>query len=395
MLHVRPVLPGLPDEVSPVGGGVEKDVVRFGLHPALNHRFEELILHLVLLKGEVINKNNEPVIPVFHLGNHRRQVPELMLINLNHPQALVIVLVDQSLDAGGLAGAGVPIEQGVVGASPRQEGLRVVPQLRLLALVTHQVPQHDLVRVVDGDKPNPLRPRLDAEGLIQAQHPHAILPVMFRDQTEKRLVIRGRGQTAAQVPDLFTDVLVVPPPVLGNGLVMAEGGKAVQVQIPLHGRKIVVEQGPKDPKIVPGKVVHRAVLGAHPLGNQAEGVLVGHQQKGQVVLPQILVKAILCRQVQQPLDLVVNAPHQGLPGHTTSLPSLEQRRQFGQNGLFSQVSVQEQAGYQLVHCQSSYRFLRSNLAARRRPNGVFSRFSRGAPQSTRTRQPNLSSSLPS
>ena len=81
---------------------------------------------------------------------------------------------------------------------------------------------------------------------------------MFRDQTEKRLVIRGRGQTAAQVPDLFTDVLVVPPPVLGNGLVMAEGGKAVQVQIPLHGRKIVVEQGPKDPKIVPGKVVHRA-----------------------------------------------------------------------------------------------------------------------------------------
>ena len=39
VLHVRPVLPGLPDEVAAVGGGVEEDVVRLGLHATLDNSF--------------------------------------------------------------------------------------------------------------------------------------------------------------------------------------------------------------------------------------------------------------------------------------------------------------------------------------------------------------------
>ena len=341
VLHVRPVLPGLPDEVPPVGGGVEQDVVRLRLHTALNDGFQELVLHLVLLKGEVVNKDDEAVVPVLHHRDHGGQIAELVLVDLDHAQALVIVLVDEGLHAGGLARARVAIEQGVVGAPPGQEGFRVRPQLFLLALVAHQILQHDLVRIINGDKPHAVRPGLDAEGFVQPDEAHAVLLIMLRHQVEEALLIRGRRQLLAQRPDFLADILVVPALMLINGLVVPQGREAVDAQVPLDDREIIVEQRPEHAEVTLGKVVHRSVQLPHPLGDEAEGVLVGHEQKCQIVLPQILVKPIVRGQVQQPLHLVIDAPDQNLPGRCAALPLLKNTGQLPQDALFPQVSVQQ------------------------------------------------------
>ena len=349
VLHVRPVLPGLPDQVPAVGGGVEQDVVGLGLHAPFDDRLEEFILHLVLLKGQVVDENDEAVVPVLHHGDDRRQIPELVLINLDHPQALVIVFVDEGLDAGGLARAGVAVEQHVVAAPSGQESLGVVPQLGFLALIAHQIPEHHLVGVVNGDQRDPLGAGPDAEGFVQADLPHAVLPVVVGDQTEKVLLVPGRRQPAAQVPDLLADVPVVPPLVLVDGGIVAEGGEAVDAQVVLNGREVIVEQGAEHPEVVGRKVVHRSLQRPHPLGDEAEGILIGHDEKGQIVLPQVFVKAVVGGQIQQALDLVVELPHQGLPGRGAPLPRLEGRCQAGQNAVLPQIAVEQQPGYQLIH----------------------------------------------
>ena len=333
VLHVRPVLPGLPDEVAAVGGGVEEDVVRLGLHAPLDDRLEELVLHLVLLEGEVVDEDDEPVVPVLHQGDDGGQVLELMLVDLDHPQALVVVLVDEGLHAGGLAGARVAVEQGVVGGAAGQEGLGVLPKLLLLALVAHQVCQHHLVGVVNGQEGDPLRPGLHPEGLVQADHPHAVPAVVVGDQVEEGLVILGRRQGMAEGADLFAHRLVVPPLVLVDGGVVAEGGEAVDAQIGLDGAEVIVEQGPEDPEVAFGEVVHRPLQLPHPLGDEAEGVLIGHEEEGEVVLPQVAVKPVVGGQVQQPLDLVIEPPHQGLPGGAVALPLLKKLRQAAEDAV--------------------------------------------------------------
>ena len=78
-----------------------------------------------------------------------------------------------------------------------------------------------------------MRPGLDAEGFVQPDEAHAVLPIMLRHQVEEALFIRGRRQLLAQRPDFLADVLVVAALMLVNGLVVAQGRKAVNAQVPL------------------------------------------------------------------------------------------------------------------------------------------------------------------
>ena len=154
---------------------------------------------------------------------------------------------------------------------------------------------------------------------------------MVGDQGEEGVLVGGLGQGAAELADLFADVLVVAALVLGDGLVMAEGGEAVDVQLPFQGREVVVEEGPEDGEILLGEVVHGAFQLPGALGDEAERVFVGHEQEGQVVLPEVFVKAVVRGQVQQTLDLVVEALDQFLPGQAAGLPVLEEGGEAAQD----------------------------------------------------------------
>ena len=59
VLHVVPIVPGLLDEVAAVGGGIDQHVVGTGLHAALDDGLQELVFHLKILKGKVVNKEQE------------------------------------------------------------------------------------------------------------------------------------------------------------------------------------------------------------------------------------------------------------------------------------------------------------------------------------------------
>ena len=109
---------GLPDEMAPVGGGIDQDVVRLFLKTALDHGFQVFIFNLKFLKGKIIHINDKTIVTVFDLGDDFIKVLELMLIGLNDTKSLIIILVQDSLDTGRFTGSRITKEQAVVRLSP-------------------------------------------------------------------------------------------------------------------------------------------------------------------------------------------------------------------------------------------------------------------------------------
>ena len=328
--------------MAPVGRGVDQDIVGPGLHAALDDGLEELVFHLVLFKREVVDVDDKPVVPALDRGDDRREVPELVLINFDHPQARVIVLVNQGLDRGGLAGARVAVQKDIVGRAAPDKGLGVLHQLLLLELVAHQVGEHDLVGVVDGQELHARALVADAEGPVEAEHAHAIGPVEVRHQGEHGVAVGGGGQFPAQGLDLLADGPVVVLLQLHQGMVVGDGGEAVDAQIPLQGREVVVEQPVEDLQIGLGEVVHRPLPCPDPLGGQGEGVLVGDQDKGQIVLPEIFIEAVAGGEIQQGLDLHVDPVDQRGPVTAPGLPIPIDLCQFQEDTVLTQIAVEQQ-----------------------------------------------------
>ena len=122
---------------------------------------------------------------------------------------------------------------------------------------------------------------------------------------------------------------------------MTHRGKAVNVQVLLNGTEIKVHQAAEHREIRPGKGIHAALAGADPLTGLGEGVFIGHQQPGEIALPEILVKAAHGGQVQQTLDLGVDPGDQFVPVHIAPLPVPEDLGQTNQDLIVSQVAEEQ------------------------------------------------------
>ena len=82
-----------------VRGGIDQNIFRLLFQSALNDCLQVLVFDLKFLKGKIVHINDEFVIPVLDLRNHLVQILELMLVNLNDPKPLIIVTVQDRLDA--------------------------------------------------------------------------------------------------------------------------------------------------------------------------------------------------------------------------------------------------------------------------------------------------------
>ena len=64
-----------------------------------------------------------------------------MLVDLDDTKSLAVIFIENSLDAGGLAGSRVTEQQTVVRPAAGKEGLRILPKLLLLDLIPDKVIQ--------------------------------------------------------------------------------------------------------------------------------------------------------------------------------------------------------------------------------------------------------------
>jgi len=91
---------------------------------------------------------------------------KLVLINFNHPQPLLIVLVDNCLNAGGFSCPGIPKQQAVIRLFPVYKGFRIVYKLLLCSFIAYQIVQMDMGNIGNRENPRPIFRMLHPEGFM-------------------------------------------------------------------------------------------------------------------------------------------------------------------------------------------------------------------------------------
>ena len=353
IVAVRAVGPGLADQVTAVGGRVDQHVLGFGLEAALDHCLEVFVFDLELLKGEVIHVDDKAVVAVFDLGQDPLQIAELVFVDLDHAEAAVVILVEDGLDAGGFARAGIAVEQDVVGGASADKCLGIGDQFLLLQFIADQVIEHDIAGRRDGNEEVVLsRSRVvhrscgiagrrdsragcrrhgrsrsrslpggidcvapslvDAESLVESEHSHAVIPVKTRDHCVHIVLIRCLLKLLAQRLHLLRDTVVIDSLFFADRVIILDHRKDIHLQSFFQRRKIIIKQLFENAQVIFYKVIDRAFVGPCLLGDQCKWSLCHGEQKGQIVVPEIFVKSVAGRQVQQSVDLVKNASREGL-----------------------------------------------------------------------------------
>ena len=140
-----PVGEVLAYQVPTVGGTVHRYIDGAGLQAALQDGFEGGEGPVLLVKGQVVDENNKLLGPVGQVPHQLRDVTQLLFWNLNKPQVLKTRNPQQSLDCGGLAGAGHAVEQHVVDLLPGHQQPGIFDHLAALALVAQEgVLRHEI-----------------------------------------------------------------------------------------------------------------------------------------------------------------------------------------------------------------------------------------------------------
>ena len=113
-----------------------------------------------------------------------------MLVNLNHTQSLLIILVNDCLDTCGFTGTTVAKQQTVIRFLSKHKRLCIIYKLFLLDLIADQVIQHDSIHIVDGTEVHAaIFSGLDAECLVEAEHADAIRLVKTSHRIKEFILI--------------------------------------------------------------------------------------------------------------------------------------------------------------------------------------------------------------
>ena len=132
----RPVREGLAHQVAPVGRGIDRHVGRPALQPALQDGFEHRVGPVILIKGQIVDKQDKLPPPPRQGTDQFRHPAQLFLLHLNEPKILKAGQGKQALHRGRLAGSAVAIEQHVVDQVSLQHGPGVCHHLIPLQLIT-------------------------------------------------------------------------------------------------------------------------------------------------------------------------------------------------------------------------------------------------------------------
>ena len=288
----------LPDQMAAVRGGVDEHIVRLSLQSALDDRLQVFVFDFKLLEGEVVHVDDKFIIPVLDLGDDIVEVLELMLVHLDHPKALVIVFIEDSLDGGGFPGSRVPEEKAVVGPAPLHKGLCVVNEFFLGALIPHQLVKLYMGDLCDRHNVDALLVVSHPESLVKAQLAYAELLVELGHGSLELLRVLCLPQAFRQSADPVPDTAVEHTAVGARSCVVQDHGDAVHAKPCLHRREVVVKQLLEDSEVVEGHLVDASPCLSHDLAGSAVGVLIVCQEKGQVIVPEISLKAVVHTELQ-------------------------------------------------------------------------------------------------
>ena len=290
--------------MSSVGSSIDQDIIRLSLQPAFDHGLQILIFNLKFFKGQIVHIDNKFVIPVLDLGDHIIQILKLMLVYLDHPQSLIIVLVQDRFDGRRFAGAGVPVQQTVVRFLSFHKSLCIFHQFLLCIFISHKIRQVHVGDFRDRNDCCPVLCMLYPERLVKPQFSHAEFPVelggLFLKLFRRLCLRQSSGKIADPVPDPAVKYLAVPadPPVV------PDHRQKSRPQRFLHIPEIILEEFLKDLEIMKRRLVDASVYVPHDLTGGTVPVFMTGQQIGQIILPEVSLKPVAYGKFQDPVHRI-------------------------------------------------------------------------------------------
>ena len=130
---------------------------------------------------------------------------------------------------------------------------------------------------------------------------------------------------------------------------MADLREAVDAECLLDRSEIEIEKLHESAVIAAHEIVDRAIAGADLLTCQGKRILLGDQQKRQVIVPQVVVEPVIRRHRQQMLDLRENAGDQLISGASSLIEILENAAELHENAVFRHIAVDKQFGNTFIH----------------------------------------------
>ena len=115
--------------------------------------------------------------------------------------------------------------------------------------------------------------------------------------------------------------------------------EAIYVEGLFNSGKIKVEECLEYRKVVDCKAVYRSLLYSRLFIRQAEGVFVGDDQKSQIIVPEVIVKAVLCCNLQKVSDLLVDASAESVVRCTLKVKILEYLAKLTEDGILCALAV--------------------------------------------------------
>ena len=128
-----------------------------------------------------------------------------------------------------------------------------------------------------------------------------------------------------------------------------QNSEAVDPQSPLYFAKIIGKKLSEDPEIVERELVDAAFISANLLGDQSKRGLCSSDQIGQVIVPQVLIKTVFGRKIQQTVHLFIDLPDQLFLVIISLVEPAADLCHAVKDTLFPDPSVYDQFGCQTVH----------------------------------------------
>ena len=226
-----------------------------------------------------------------------------MLVDLNHAQASVIVLIENRLNARGFSGAAVSKEKHVVCLSPLDEGLRIFHQLFLLPLIAHQISEVHMLHAGDGLYCHIAFLPGDAECLVESEFSHAEFPVKFSGPASKFLIASGLSQSLGEFHNPAADTAVETAAFLGAAAVAANHcpqAKILSLFASLVKEPQIIGKQPSEySKIVKCQFTQASFCLPPDFTCHTVGIFVNGQAESQKTVPQVSLKPVRISQLNQ------------------------------------------------------------------------------------------------
>src|SRR5699024_8094827 len=214
--------------------------------------------------------------------------------------SLIIILIQNSLDAGGFTRSRVTEKQAVVRLSSLHKSFCVINQFFLRNLISHQIIQIDMSDFRDRLNHHfSLFIMADPESLVQSQFSHTEFPVKLHHVIHEFIRILRLAKFPAQFTDPVTNSLVEQFAVLIDILIVNHKVTPQIAESLIKICEIKIIEFFENFKIMARNLIDGSFHSSHNFTGSTESILVVDQQKSQIVMPQVSGKSVSACQLHQ------------------------------------------------------------------------------------------------